>query len=101
MFKNELMLDRAERFYEEFRCGILHQAEIGGDTKVWSVGALLQDKGRRIIVNRNKFHNLLKAEFQGYLAELREPAAPLLELRQRPALPSSGLGIRRVGSRVL
>ena len=34
----------------------------------------LQDNGSRIIVNRNKFHDLLKAEFQGYLAELRNPA---------------------------
>jgi len=74
LFKNEFTPDRAERFYEEFRCGILHQAEIGGDSKVWSVGALLQDNGSRIIVNRNKFHDLLKAEFQGYLAELRDPA---------------------------
>ncbi len=74
LFKTEFTPDRAKRFYKEFRCGILHQAEIGGDSKVWSVGALLQDNGSRIIVNRNKFHDLLKAEFQGYLAELRDSA---------------------------
>ena len=37
------------------------------------MGPLLQDNGTRIIVNRNKFHDVLKAEFQGYLAELRGP----------------------------
>src|SRR5574338_1620878 len=43
-------LELARRFYEDFRCGIRHQAEIGGECKVWSVGPLLQDNGRRIIV---------------------------------------------------
>ena len=64
----------AKQFYKEFRCGILHQAEIGGDSKVWSVGPLIQVDGGKIIVNRNKFHERLKAEFQNYLAELRNPA---------------------------
>jgi hypothetical protein len=39
-----------------------------------SVGPLLQDDGCRIIVNRTQFHELLKAEFQAYLDELRDPA---------------------------
>jgi hypothetical protein len=73
LFKDEFTPDRAMRFYYEFRCGILHQAEIGGDSKVWSIGPLLQDNGSRIIINRTKFHELLKAEFRSYLAELRNP----------------------------
>jgi hypothetical protein len=28
--------DLAKKFYEQFRCGILHQAESGGESKVWS-----------------------------------------------------------------
>jgi hypothetical protein len=74
LFKDEFTLERAKRFYKEFRCGILHQAEIGGDSRVWSVGPTLQDDGSRIIVNRNKFHESIKIEFQTYLAELRNPA---------------------------
>jgi hypothetical protein len=69
LFKDEFTPERAKRFYKEFRCGILHQAEIGGDSRVWSVGPMLQDDGRRIIVNRNKFHESLKNEFQTYLVE--------------------------------
>jgi hypothetical protein len=65
--------DIANQFYKQFRCGILHQAEIGGDSKVWSVGPLLRVNGNAIIVNRNKFHDCLKEEFQTYLAELRDP----------------------------
>ncbi len=74
LFNSEFNQDRAERFYKEFRCGILHQAEVGGGSKVWSIGPLLQDNGSRIIVNRNKFHDLIKAEFQAYLAELSDPS---------------------------
>jgi hypothetical protein len=72
--KTEFTGDRANRFYTEFRCGILHQAEIRGESKVWSVGPLLQDDGARIIVNRNRFHQLLKDEFRDYLAELQDPS---------------------------
>jgi hypothetical protein len=62
----------ASRFYKQFRCGILHQAETGGESKVWSVGPLLHVNGEAITVNRNKFHDCLKAEFQSYLSELRD-----------------------------
>jgi hypothetical protein len=74
LFAGDFTEDLAERFYKEFRCGILHQAEIGGDSKVWSVGPLIRDDGGKLIVNRNKLHERLKAEFQHYLAELRNPA---------------------------
>jgi hypothetical protein len=63
----------AERFYKEFRCGVLHQAEVGGTSKVWSVGPLIRVEGETIIVNRNEFHDRLKAEFAAYLGELRDP----------------------------
>jgi hypothetical protein len=65
--------DLAKNFYEQFRCGILHQAEIGGENQVWSVGPLLRVEGNAITINRNKFHDCLKAEFQAYLSELRDP----------------------------
>jgi hypothetical protein len=74
LFAGDFTEDLAERFYKEFRCGILHQAEIGGDSKVWSVGPLIRDDGGKLIVNRNQLHERLKAEFQHYLAELRNPA---------------------------
>ena len=40
LFSPDFTEDLAKQFYKEFRCGILHQAEIGGDSKVWSVGPL-------------------------------------------------------------
>lgn len=65
--------DVAKKFYNQFRCGILHQAESGGESKVWSVGPMLRVEGNVITVNRNKFHESLKAEFQNYLSALRDP----------------------------
>lgn len=70
--------DLAKKFYIEFRCGILHQAEVGGDSVIWSVGPLLTVVDGKIIVNRTKFHVHLKEEFQGYLAELRDPKNVIL-----------------------
>ncbi|MBZ5659724.1 MAG: hypothetical protein LAO08_04895 [Acidobacteriia bacterium] len=64
--------DLAKKSYEQSRSGILHQAEIGGDSNVWSIGPLLRVKGNAITLNRNKFHDCLKAEFQSYLSELHD-----------------------------
>jgi hypothetical protein len=74
LFASEFSTDAvAEKFYKQFRCGILHQTESGGESKVWSVGPMLIVNGNAITVNRNRFHDCLKSEFQSYLAELRDP----------------------------
>jgi hypothetical protein len=73
-FKDIFTTDEiADQFYKEFRCGILHQAEVGGESRVWSVGPLLQINGKALTVNRDEFHARLKGEFEDYLAQLREP----------------------------
>jgi hypothetical protein len=71
-FSKDFPLILAQQFYKEFRCGVLHQAEVGGNSKVWSIGPLIQKDGDRVIVNRNKFHERLKSEFAVYLLELRD-----------------------------
>lgn len=73
----------AEKFYKEFRCGVLHQAEVGGTSKVWSIGPLVRTEGESVIVNRNEFHDCLKAEFAAYLVELRDPKNVQLRSRFR------------------
>src|SRR6266446_3759108 len=66
--------DLAKQFYEEFRCGILHQAEVGGASKVWSVGDFVRRDGAMVIVNRTEFHKRLKEDFDDYLDELAQPS---------------------------
>jgi len=71
-FKDYFKKDDAERFYYDFRCGILHQAEIMGDSLLWSVGDV---KGKNIngtpYINRTKIHELIKKEVDLYCEELR------------------------------
>lgn len=69
----------AEKFYSEYRSGILHQGEIQGDGLVWSIGSLVMQLSNRIVINRTAFHNALKDEFNDYLAQLRSPQE--IELR--------------------
>ena len=38
-FSKDFLQPLAEQFYKEFRCGVLHQAEVGGNSKVWSCRA--------------------------------------------------------------
>jgi hypothetical protein len=69
-------------FYRQIRCGILHQAEIRGssriltDTDVPLVGYTDDMKG--LIVNRKSFHETLIRVFEEYLRALREPANDVL-----------------------
>ena len=62
-----------EKFYKEFRCGILHQAEIQSSALVWSIGELYERQLDMEVLNRNAVHNALKADLQDYIAQLRKP----------------------------
>jgi hypothetical protein len=63
-FTKHFTLARAKQFYTDFRCGILHQAEIGGKSKVWSVGELIHEDSGTLTVNRTKFHEQLKTDIE-------------------------------------
>jgi hypothetical protein len=56
----------AEKFYSEYRSGILHQGEIQGDGLVWSVGSMVMKIGNRVIVNRSAFHQAIRDEFYDF-----------------------------------
>ena len=69
-----------ENFYYDFRCGILHQAEIGRKSRVWSISKLVEFYPDGMTVNRTKFHFQLKGAIDDYIADLGKP---LLDLRTR------------------
>ncbi len=76
--------DMAEAFYRKIRCGILHQAEIRGNSRLRiDVPDLVRwtDDRRGLIINREKFHEKLVGIFQEYLARLRDGADPGLRGR--------------------
>jgi len=68
----------ARKFYDHVRCGILHQSEVKGDSRV-VIGRrspLIErvDQGNGLVVNRKVFHRELVLTCDEYLAELRNPA---------------------------
>jgi hypothetical protein len=65
--------DTAGMFYDQFRCGILHQAELKGSSKVWKVGRMVRraDDGNGLTVNHKALHAALRTAFASYLLELR------------------------------
>jgi hypothetical protein len=70
----------AAKFYDHFRCGILHQAEIKSSSKVWRVGSLVAPApdGKGLIINRKLFHATLRKAFAAYLRALRNRSDALL-----------------------
>ena len=83
LFSKHFTQAQAEQFYCEFRNGILHQAEVGGTGKIWSVGELLREDSTKLIVNRTKFHELLKMELREYIMELRDKKNTTLRAKFR------------------
>lgn len=67
----------AEMFYTQIRCGILHQAEIRGNSKIWVSDQIplvgFSDDRSGLIVNRRSFHRQLLREFENYKTGLLDP----------------------------
>ena len=64
--------DTAQSFYEHYRCGILHQAEIQKDSLVWSVGSLRGTVGTKQYVNRTEIFEKLKTDFNEYIERIKD-----------------------------
>jgi hypothetical protein len=63
--------DERIALYKEFRCGILHQAEVQGSALVWSVGDLYDRISIPNTLNRCFFHQELKNDLNDYIGSLR------------------------------
>jgi len=85
-FSNFFCPRLAEMFYKKIRCGILHQAEIKGSSRVVIQQQVplvrLAKDGNGLIINRNSFHKQLINEFKNYVSQLRknDPADEKLRL---------------------
>jgi len=68
----------AGNFYIYIRCGILHQAEIKGSSRIRTDSNLpivqYSPDVRGLIINRRKFHRKLLHVFEDYIEQLRNPA---------------------------
>lgn len=71
-FKPYFSTQQAERFYCDFRCGILHQAEVMGDSLLWSVGMVRGEKADGTpYINRTEIHDFIRKEIALYCDELK------------------------------
>jgi len=79
--------EKAERFYDDVRNGILHQAETKGSTKIWiRQGSPLvewTDDRKGLAIHREKFSAQLVLEFESYVQRLRENNPESGELREK------------------
>ncbi|MDP2609121.1 MULTISPECIES: hypothetical protein [unclassified Oceanobacter] len=73
--------EQRENFYKEFRCGILHQAEIQSSALVWSFGDMYERIEGMEVLNRNAVHEALKKDFADYIEKLKSSES--LELRKK------------------
>jgi len=72
-FRQHFNKQQAERFYYDFRCGILHQAEVMGDALLWSIGMVRGEKADGTpYINRTKIHDFIKRELALYCEELMD-----------------------------
>lgn len=75
----------AELFYEQIRCGILHQAETKGSSRIVArTGSPLVEHsrdGKGLIINRRLFHKQLVGEFEAYTARLRRASSDDLRMK--------------------
>lgn len=69
-FQKYFDVKRAEDFYENVRCGILHLAELRGGWRVWSVGRMIEALASGWRVNRSAFHQAMVGEFEDYMLAL-------------------------------
>jgi hypothetical protein len=67
--------DLAKKFYDSIRCGILHQAEIKGSSRIRIDVPKLMEKtedGEGLIINRNLFIEKMEKELKSYIKMLRD-----------------------------
>ncbi len=77
-FREFLTEDTAGKFYDQIRCGILHQAEVKKNSLVRISQneplVKLTEDGEGVVVNRKSFHEHLVKVFEEYLSCLRDPS---------------------------
>lgn len=83
-FAKHFDVNQAELFYETIRCGLLHQAEAEGTSRIkrgheYPLVQYTSDHAG-VIVNAGLFHGLLQQVIEEYAQQLRNPEA--LELRR-------------------
>jgi len=74
-FEEDFDNEKAKMFYDQIRCGILHQAETKESSKIKISHELPIVKFTKekdgLIINRKKFHEKLKKAIESYIEQLK------------------------------
>ncbi len=70
----------AEEFYNSYRNGILHQAQVKENHLIWSIGAVVHEVDGAMVINRTEFHKCLKKDFEAYIQELNAASNSVLRV---------------------
>lgn len=76
---------KSDLFYDQIRCGILHQAEVKGSSKLQTkedIPLVSEDGIGGLIINRHKFHKMMEKVFKEYVDALRNNNPPDEMLRR-------------------
>lgn len=74
-FKGHFDVNKAGLFYDQIRCGILHQAEVKKSSKIQTKAELPLisiDEKEGVRINRRKFHEMMERVFREYVDALRK-----------------------------
>lgn len=76
-FKADFSKKDAERFYDDIRCGLLHEAATKGDAKIKALGegALLEKSADGFVINRDALLTALEEYIRRYQEELLADAS--------------------------
>jgi len=81
LFGNYFDKNSAKLFYETIRCGLLHQSEAEGNSRVKRGNGrplvAYTDDHKGVIVNVTSFHELVSNTIDAYTQELRKPRSEL------------------------
>jgi hypothetical protein len=66
--------EKAGLIYSELRCALHHREATGSNCRVRVSGPPIVFNGDKIELNRETFHQALKAAFSQYVVELNNPA---------------------------
>jgi hypothetical protein len=86
-FKAHFNRELAGIFYREIRCGLLHQSEAGGTSRVKRGATLplasITTDGKGVVVNAPEFHRLLESVVQDYAKDVQSGSDPEVRTRFR------------------
>src|SRR5205823_2963025 len=84
-FKVVFTNDMPQAYYEDIRCGLLHIGETHNMARILATGPIASQIDGGIVINRTKFHEALRKEFDRFINDLRSgiPAQRRSEFRRR------------------